>query len=207
MKNKNLFKFTLAFSFMLFMFVGIASAANPAWSNNANLDKKTTHIFLPKQNVYFALSTNEFIFEEGGVWKTAVQLPVALQRLNLYAEPQMEIQTKKGTTPYQDNVSHRQTYIKETKSEYNALLKEQKEDLKEVQKSVKELKKEEKARKKEMLAEKKRLKAEQKVLKQQEKAQKAIEKAEKREAKLQKKLIKAEKQRAKAEKKVNKLTK
>ncbi len=205
-----------------------AKAGTPPWAQANGYNKKTTHIYLPEQNIYFDLNKNVYLFEENGVWIDSQTLPQKYSGIDFSKSRQMEL-TVKNEEPYKKIIEHRETYNREINATNNAYLQEQKQKLemaeneqkakqKELNQQIKENSQQAKAEAKQAKAEAKQAKAEAKKAKEIEKAakkrladeKKALanqKKLEKANAKAEATKKKAEKQAATYQKKIDKAQK
>ena len=104
--KKVIFALIVAFVFTTTL-SSSANAATPPWAPANGYNKKTTHIYLPEQNIYFDLNKNVYLFEENGVWIDSQTLPQKYSGIDFSKSRQMEL-TVKNEEPYKKIVEHRE---------------------------------------------------------------------------------------------------
>lgn len=178
-------------------------ATPPSWTTTKELHKRTTHIFVPTEAIYFDLQTNTYLYQQNGIWVESATIPPTLSTATLANSPQVEIRSKK-TAPYKNYLKHLKTYQKQVEKEQKAHLKQQQKELKAKEK---ELKKQEKKQKERLKMEQAMIKAQKHWEKAQHKLEKEQQKAEKQAIKSQQRIEKAKNEVQKAEEKVNSIQK
>ncbi|HHT23288.1 MAG TPA: hypothetical protein GXZ87_08275 [Bacteroidales bacterium] len=75
MKSKQIFISIIITLIAIFVLPTGLNAAPPPWAPAQGYNEKTTHIFLPDQNMYYDLNTSEYIYEENGQWFKSLYVP------------------------------------------------------------------------------------------------------------------------------------
>lgn len=112
MKYSNLSNFVSLLVFFLFLSINSISAAIPNWIELDKLNKKTSHVFLPNQNVYFDLVTEHYIYVENGSWVSSMNKPSFLEEIDLNREIKVQLRLKDNTKLYKNNSNHLKMYGK-----------------------------------------------------------------------------------------------
>ena len=147
MKTK---KIVAALVVLTFAIITTHAGTTPPWAPAGGYNAKTTHVFLPDQNMYFDLKKNVYIYEENGKWFNSSTPPQKFSEVDFNNAKQIEIEMK-GENPYTKNLEHREAFNKQIKAEQDAYLKEQKQKLDEAERLQKEA---EKAQKETLLTDK-----------------------------------------------------
>ena len=138
MKTKKIFFALVVMTITTSMsFHILAETTLPPWAPANGYNAKTTHVFLPDQNIYFDLNKNVYIYEDNGQWFNSPVAPDKFRDVDLRNAKQIEIEMR-NENPYTKNVEHREIYNKQVKAEQEAYLKEQKQKLEEAEKLQKE---------------------------------------------------------------------
>ena len=200
MKTKKIFFALVVMTITTSMsFHILAETTLPPWAPANGYNAKTTHVFLPDQNIYFDLNKNVYIYEDNGQWFNSPVAPDKFRDVDLRNAKQIEIEMR-NENPYTKNVEHREIYNKQVKAEQEAYLKEQKQKLEEAEKLQKEA---ERAQKENEKAQKVADKAQLESEKAQEKAQEAQKEMEKANEKAAQEVEKARLNAEKAQQKID----
>ena len=94
MKTKKIFVALVALLLSATAFTGHAGTTPPPWAPANGYNAKTTHVFLPEQNIYFDLNKNVYIYEDNRQWFTSPVVPDKFRDVDLRNAKQIEIEIK-----------------------------------------------------------------------------------------------------------------
>ncbi|OXA90421.1 hypothetical protein [Flavobacterium hercynium] len=87
----------------------------PSWGPEGHDDSR--YYYLPDIDVYYDVNQSQFIYDNGGKWTRAKNLPAQHKKYDLYDGYKVVVNDYKGDDPYNYHTKHRASYPKGYKGE------------------------------------------------------------------------------------------